>query len=438
MRTAGRAVGLSMVFILAATALIPLACPGALAQSQVYMIRPPADFVLDNQYSYGNGSTGLDIYYDPTKLSNDGDVKVYADQAFGTITSFFGPYDYRITLILAADHDQYVSLLNPDPIESQNISTTEVASNYGYATNGTIVIEVPGLVPDFEAVLTQQISEIVMRTNLIAYKYSVPDWFSTGLANYISGNISNDSRSTIDSLCSQGKLMSISQMEGLLENADSPTVDANDLSVAEAQASLLMEYIGTYFGNSTINLILTDFGPTGDMNKAFVSATSLTPDQINAQWQGSLNITLINQKFQAIAQRIYGYVFDPDGHPVPNQSITLLPAAGGQPLQVTTDSSGFYLLNLSSGTFTAHLTNFNYSTIDRTITLNTSQVLEYNFTFAVPAPVPVGSPATAAASGVNSSGGSSGVSNGNVYLVLAVVNASALALIVLVFWRTRK
>jgi hypothetical protein len=425
MKTAmGRMVSLSIAFIVVASALIPLMSSGALASSQSYVIRPPADFTLDNLYNYGNGSTGLDIYYDPTKLSDDGDVKIYADKAFDTVTSFYGQYNYRITLILAADHDQYVSLLNPDPTETQNVSADEVASNYGYGVNGTIVIEVPGLVPNFEAVLTQQISDIVMRTELIGNKYNVPDWFSVGLSNYLTGNISNSSQISINALASQGKLMTIDQMESTLENSNDP----NDLSVADAQASMLMEYIGTYYGNSTINRVLTDFGPTGDMDKSFQSVTGVTPDEINTQWQDSLNVSLNNLKSQAIAQRIDGYVLDPDGNPVSNQSISFIPSSGGQPLLATTDGSGFYLLNLSSGTFTAHLSEPGYATINDVVTLNNSQVLEYNFTLADPTPVP--STVLPANSG--------NTDNGTIYVALAAVNAIALVLIAFVFWRTRK
>jgi hypothetical protein len=425
MKTAmGSMVSLSIAFIVVASALIPLVSSGALASSQSYVIRPPADFTLDNQYNYANGSTGLDIYYDPTKLNNDGDVKIYADKAFGTVTSFYGQYNYRITLILAADHDQYVALLNPDPTETQNISADEVASNYGYGVNGTIVIEVPGLVPDFGAILTQQISDIVLRTELIGNKYNVPDWFSLGLSNYLSGNITNSSQNSINALASQGKLMTIDQMESILENSNDP----NDLSIAEAQASILMEYIGTSYGNSTITNVLTNFGPTGNMDKAFQSVTGRTPDEINTQWQESLNISLNNLKSLAIAQRIDGYVLDPDGKPVSNLSIYFIPASGGQALSATTDSSGFYLLNLSSGTYTAHLFGSSYATINDVVTLSNSQVLEYNFTFADPTPVP---------STVLPASGSS-ADNGTIYIVLAAINAIALVLIAFVFWRTRK
>ena len=427
--TAGRAVSFLIVIIIAASAFFPMVGSGTLASSQQFAIRAPADFTLDSQYSYGNGSTGLDIYYDPTKLSNDADVKLYADKAFDTVTSFYGQYNYRITLILAADHQQYASLINPDVTDTQNVSASNIASNWGDGVNGTIVIEVPGQVPDFQTVLTQQISDIIMRTRLIANKYDVPDWFSYGLDTYISGNISNSSRVTIDNLCSQGKLMSVDQMEGLLERSGDPTVDPNDLSIAQAQSAMFMEYIGTYFGNNTINNVLTDFGPTGDMDKAFQRDTGYTPDDINAQWQSALNISLNNIKMQAIAQRIYGYVFDPDGNPIPNQTITFVPATGGMPLLAATDGSGFYLLNLSTGTFTAHLIRSGYDVIDNTIILNNSQVLEYNFTFADPTPAP---------STMLPSTGSSDAGSSTIYAVLATVNVAALLLIAFVFWRTRK
>ena len=94
----------------------------------------------------------------------------------------------------------------------------------------------------------------------------------------------------------------------------------------------------------------------------------------------------------------------------------------------TTDSSGFYLLNLSSGTFTAHLSAPGYATINDVVTLSNSQVLEYNFTFVDPTSVP--------STVLPANGGNA--DNGTIYIVLAAVNAIAFVLIAFVFWRTRK
>ncbi len=135
----------------------------------------------------------------------------------------------------------------------------------------------------------------MLRDRLIDNKYNMPEWFVDGLSTYIANNISDSARSEVDDLSRQNKLMTVAQMENILDHSTDGTMSADDVNMARAQSAMLMEYIIDQYSNDTIKLIITDYGPTGDLEKAFTNHIGYTPEDINAEWKVSLQDELSQQ-----------------------------------------------------------------------------------------------------------------------------------------------
>lgn len=131
-----------------------------------------------------------------------------------------------------------------------------MASGWGDGERGTIVIETPDQLPNFKTVLTHELSHIAMRTRLIDNKYSIPEWFSEGLAIYVSGDLSSTARAAVEDSCRNSKLMTVAQMEAIHERSTDPSTNVNEVSMAYAQSGMLIEYIATKYGNDSIKLIM--------------------------------------------------------------------------------------------------------------------------------------------------------------------------------------
>jgi len=417
----GRLCGISMALIIALSALFPMVGAGTPSSSQ-YVPMPPGDFILYR-------SDHFDIYYDSSRITDISESVVDAEIAYKTVTDFFGHYDYRIRVILAANHQQYVNILY-NYLSDYNLSESNVASGWGDGERGTIVIEVPDQIPDFKDVLAHELSHIAMRTQLIDNKYSVPQWFSEGLAIYVSGDLSSAARAAVEESCRNGKLMTVAQMEGILQRSTDPATNVNEVSMAYAQSGMLMEYIATKYGNDSIKLIMQDFAPTGDLDKAFMRRLGYTPEDINADWMMSLKGQLSARDSQALSQQVCGYVLDASGKPVANETIAFTSMRNdssvfGKTYTAVTDGAGYYKLNLTYGPFSIHLDMPGYTDVNANITLQKSEARSYNVTLAkIPVQNAMASPVVA--------------SDQTIYIVLGILNAAAIILIVFVFWRARK
>ncbi|HTX43150.1 MAG TPA: hypothetical protein VMC61_00375, partial [Methanocella sp.] len=264
----GRLCSISIALIIALSAFFPMVAAGTLS-SPDYVPMPPGDFTLYR-------SDHFDIYYDSSRITDVSETVVGAERAYATVTGFFGPYDHRIRLILATNHQQYSNILY-NYLSNDNLPEGDVASSWGDSDRGTIVIEAPDQIPDFSTVLAHEVSLIALRTKLISNKYTAPQWFSEGLAIYVSGDLSGAAEAAVEESCRSGKLMTVAQMEGILQRSSDPATSANEVSLAYAQAGMLMEYIAAKYDNNTIKLIMDDFAPTGDMEKAFMRHLGYTP-----------------------------------------------------------------------------------------------------------------------------------------------------------------
>lgn len=414
----GRLCIISLAFIMVLSA-IP---QGTLASPQ-YVPMPPGDFVLYKSDHY-------DIYYDSTRIADVSDVAIDANAAYDTVTDFLGPFDYRARIIIAANHQQYGNILY-NYLSNENVSENNVGSGWGEGERGTIVIESPEQLENFETVLAHEFTHIVMRTKLIDNKYNMPEWFSEGLAIYVSGDLSAASRVLVEDACRNNKLMSVSQMEDIHVRSTDPSTSVSDVTMAYAQSGMLMEYIAGKYGEESIKLIMQDFGPTGDLDKAFRGRIGYTPEDVNADWKVTLKGELSVRDGNVLSQRVQGYVHGSDGKPVANETIAFTcmrneSSVLGRAYTAMTNSSGYYQLNLTYGPFKVHLDKEGYRPIDDSITLQKSEVRVYNVTMS---PVEVATQNLLAGPALD---------NGLIYILLGVVNVMAVLLIAFVFMRARK
>jgi hypothetical protein len=412
-----------MALIIALSALIPMAGVGTLSSAQ-YVPMPPGDFKLDNSDPH------FDIYYDSARITDVGDALIAANDTYYKVTGFFGPFDYRAKIILASDHPQYANILTLSVPGAGDVAENDVASAWGDGERGTIVIESPDQLPNFATVLAHEFSHIAMRTRLIDNKYTMPVWFSDGLAIYVSGDLSGTARAAVEDACRNGKLMTVAQMEDIAGRSADPATNAGEASLASAQSAMLMEYIATKYGNDTVKLIMQDFAPTGDLDKAFMRRLGYSPEGINADWMMSLKGQLSVKDGVVLSQRVYGYVLDASGKPMANETIAFTSmrndsAVFGKTYTAVTNDSGYYKLNLTYGPFIIQLDKPGYADVDENITLQKSEVRLYNVTLAK-------------ASGQNVLASPEASSDLTVYIVLGILNAAAILLIVFVFWRARK
>ncbi|WP_174590225.1 peptidase MA family metallohydrolase [Methanocella conradii] len=420
----GRLCSISLALIIVITALFPMVGAGA---STEFVPRPPGDFYLNKDDPHFN------VYYDSTMVADIGSVVISADAAYDTVAAFFGPYDYKVNIILASDHDQYVSIITLNLPNSRNIPEDEDSSNWGYGEQGTIVIEMPDRIENITDALKHELTHIVIRTRLINNGYALPEWFSEGMAIYVSGGLSNDSMAMLEGAARNDRLLTISQMEDALKHPIDPVLGEKDLSMSRAQSGMLIKYIVEKYGKESVKQILQDFAANSDLDKAFLSQIGCTPDEINAGMMANLKAELIARDRQETAQRVYGYVAGRDGEPIEGQTILFTSmsngsASFGKVYRAVTDKFGYYDVNLTYGSFTVHVEGLNgYQPFDSNITLAKNEVRLYNITLGMEKLVSHDFSASNKAAG-----------DGIIYALLAVLNLAAILLIAIVFWRVRK
>ena len=143
-----------------------------------------------------------------------------------------------------------------------------MGTGWGDGDKATIVIKSPSLVPDFQTVMTHELTHIATRDYISEYKYALPAWFSEGLAVYVSGDLPADRRRMIEDDCRQGKLSSIDDLNKVLVSSTDEDASITDVGTAYTQSGLILEYIADKYGNQTLLHILDAFGPTGNLDSA--------------------------------------------------------------------------------------------------------------------------------------------------------------------------
>jgi hypothetical protein len=392
--------------------------------STQYTPMPPGDFELYR-------SDHFDIYYDSTRITDLSTVIVAANNAYANVTGFFGDFEYRNRIILAASHSQYNSILY-NYLTNENVSDDNVAGSWGDAESGTIVIESPEQLSNFEAVLTHQFAQIAMRTELISNKYDIPKWFSEGLAIYISGDISDAGKTMVEDACREGKMMTVAQVETVLSGTgDSESRSETDM--AYAQSGMLMQYIIDKYGEDNVRYIMQDYATTGDLEKAFMKRIGYSPEGVNADWQVNLKGELSARDGAVTTERVYGYVKDASGLPLGNETVVFTcmrndPAVLNKPYTARTNTSGYYSVNLTYGLFTVYMDHDGYVSVNTTLTIDKGQQRFYNLVLTKSEPPKTQNVLT----------GSGLADDTVVYAALGAVNVLAVVVILFIFWRTRK
>jgi len=413
-----------MALIIIVPALFPMVVAAASTQ---FVPRPPGNFYLckdDPRYN---------IYYDTSRIADIGEVVVDADTAYKIVEDFFGPYNYRVSLILAADHEQYQSILTLNLPTSPDIPEDERSGNWGSGEQGTIVIEMPGAADNFTAAITHELAHIVIRSRLTRNEGPLPEWFSEGLAIYVSGGLSGDQAALLETSARSDRLLTIPQIEDILENPVDPIQGEKDVSLARAQSGMLIKYMVDKYGKGSVIQVLQDFGAGSDLDRAFLSHAGCTPDDINASMAASLKGELAARDRQETAQQVYGYLAGDDGMPISGQAILFTPtgngsASFGRVYRAVTDELGRYSVNLAYGQFAVHVEGRDgYQPFDGNITLARNEAMQYNIVLLADKPM-----------AQSLSAADSEDAGAAAYALLAIMNAFAMLLIGFVFWHARK
>lgn len=411
---------LPMALIILCSALSPAVPANALSYASGFIPVPPDNFSLYR-------TSHFDVYYDPAHAGDISGILADADYAYSTVSAFFGTYGYRTKIILATDHGQYTNILNVDSMPENSI-----ASGWGDGDTGTVVIEYDRRTLDYRTVLVHEMTHIAMRSYINGYKYKVPEWFSEGLAVYVSGDISPISRGVIEDDCRQDKLMSISTLESLHERSTDPDTNVNDLSKAYTESGMIIEYIAQKYGNGTVKRILADFGPTGDLDRAFVDVIGHTPDGLSSDWSRDLKHELGVRDGIILNDQVYGRVVDHKGLPVANQTIAFTSlrndsAVQGKTYTAMTNATGDYRVNATYGLMKVHTEKPGYVSVDNTFELRRDQVLSMDLLLN-------GSASEMATASVRAEASR----NTTTYAVIAIINIIAVALLLILFRHTRR
>ena len=307
-------------------------------------------------------------------------VEDNASVAYDIVDNFFGNVPFHPDIIIASNQDEFDSVLN-----SEGLPDYIMSSGWGDGDDSAIVIKQPDLVPDFQIAMEHEMTLIATRSYIQGYKYALPEWFSEGLAVYVSGDLPADKRSMIDDLCSQGDLMSIQKLEWVHKMVATDQVTTDEVSEAFTQSGLLVEYIADKYGNGSILDILDSFGPTGDLDEAFLTVTGETPDQINADWQNGLQEELDIKDGKVLDQTVYGYIIDQHGTPMPDETVTFTALRNDPPVEGTvytamTNNSGQYSVKVTYGPLNVESDKAEYAGFNTTINMVQNQSMFLNVT----------------------------------------------------------
>ena len=322
----------------------------------------------------------VDIYYSSDGAASVAVVAADSDQAYTTVTRFFGNMPYRTKIIIGSSQGEYEDIIGLGTLPDYSMGT-----GWGDGDNGTIVIKSPSLVPDFQTVMTHELTHIATRDYISEYKYALPAWFSEGLAVYVSGDLPADRRRMIEDDCRQGKLSSIDDLNKVLVSSTDEDASITGVGTAYTQSGLILEYIADKYGNQTLLHILDAFGPTGNLDSAFMTVLGKTPQQMNAQWQSDMKAELDIEDGKVLYQVVDGYVVNQHDAPMPNETVSFTALRNdsvvtGTVYKAMTNESGFYELNVTYGPILVLSQKPEYEGFNQTITLGRNEVKFLNVT----------------------------------------------------------
>lgn len=322
----------------------------------------------------------FDIRYGAASQGDVGAVADAASNAYATVEDFFHNVPFHPEIIVASTQGQYEDILNSGPLPNYSMS-----SGWGDGGRSAVVIKQPELVPDFQTAMTHEMTHIATRSYIQGYKYSLPDWFSEGLAVYVSGDLPEAKMPMIEGQCRNGELMSIDELDKIhrLSSTDEATPD--QVSTAYMQAGLLSEYIADKYGNGSLLRILDRFGPVSDLNEAFVAVIGETPEQVNQDWQSGMKAELDRRDGKILEQTVYGYIVDQHGTPMSNETVSFTALRNdsvvyGTAYKAMTNETGQYSVKVTYGSLSVESEKPEYAGFNDTISLVRNQSLFLNVT----------------------------------------------------------
>jgi hypothetical protein len=322
----------------------------------------------------------VDIYYSSGGAAGVPVVAADSEQAYSAVTRFFGNTPYRTKIIIGSSQGEYEHIIGVGTLPDYSMGT-----GWGDGDTGTIVIKSPELVPNFQTVLTHELTHIATRDYISGYKYALPEWLSEGLAVYVSGDLPADKRNMIEDDCRQGKLSSIDGLDSVLTSSTDAEANITDVGTAYSQSGMLVEYISDKYGNQTLLNILDAFGPTGDLDSAFMSVIGKTPQQVNEDWQGGMKAELDIEDGKVLYQTVDGFIVNQHGVTMPNETVSFTALRNnsvvtGTVYRAMTNESGFYELNVTYGPLLVLSQKPEYGGFNQTITLDRNEAKFLNIT----------------------------------------------------------
>ena len=371
----------------------------------------------------------VDIYYSSGGAAGVPEIAADSDQAYSTVTRFFGKIPYRTTVIIGSSQGEYENIMGVGKLPDYSMG-----AGWGDGNTGTIVIKSPELVPDLQTVLTHELTHIATRDYISGYKYALPEWFSEGLAVYVSGDLPADKRRMIEDDCRQGKLSSIDDMNNVLASSTDGDASITDVGTDYTQSGLIVEYIADkYGGNQTLLHILDAFGPTGNLDSAFMSVLGKSPQQVNDQWQSDMKAELDIEDGKVLYQEVDGYIVNQHGVPMPNETVSFTALRNdsvvtGTAYKAMTNGSGFYELNVTYGPLLVLSQKPEYEGFNQTITLDRNEIKFLNVTLN----------GTALELRLAAEAKAKQDLNNKMYVILAAFNVIAIAACVAIALRSKK
>jgi hypothetical protein len=322
----------------------------------------------------------FDICYGP---EGQGDVAAVADAAsaaYAEAGAFFHGTPFHPTIIVASNHEEYEDILNAGSLPEYSVS-----SGWGEGSRSAIVIKRPEAVPNFQVAMAHEMAHIATRSYIRGYKYALPEWFSEGLAVYVSSDLPEAKMGMVEDNCVSGTLMSIDGLERIHRLSATDNVTPDRVSLAYMQSGLLVKYIADKYGNESLLRVLDHFGPVGDLDSVFASVVGDTPNEVNFRWQRELKRDLDARDGRILEQSVQGYINDHHGRPMANETVSFTALRNGSPVLGTvytavTDEAGQYSVNVTYGPLKAISEKYEYAGFNDTITVVRGKSMFLNVT----------------------------------------------------------
>ncbi len=322
----------------------------------------------------------FDICYGPDSQGDIAEIGDAASAAYAEAETFFHGMPFHPTVIVASTHGEYEEILNAGSLPEYSVS-----SGWGDGSRCAIVIKRPGAVPNFEVAMAHEMAHIATRSYIRGYKYALPEWFSEGLAVYVSGDLPEAKMGMVEDNCVNGSLLSIDELERVHRLSATDNVTTGRVSLAYMQSGLLVKYIADRYGNELLLQILDHFGPVGDLDSVFSSVVGDTPNEVNFRWQRELKRDLDARDGRILEQSVRGHVVDQHGRPMANETVSFTALRNDSPVQGTvytavTDEAGQYSVNVTYGPLTVLSEKPEYAGFNDTITVVRGRSMFLNVT----------------------------------------------------------